>query len=282
MLYAVSIGDEFTDLLGNVVNVAVKVVIFLAIMLLGWLVARWIRKALAGFLHRVGFDRAVERGGLNRMLGNYQASDLTARLVVFAFLLFVLQLAFGIFGPNPVSDLIEGVIAWLPKLFVAVIIVVVAAAIGGWVKELIADALGGLSYGKTVATAAQTLILILGVFAALNQVGIASSVTTPILVAVLATIGGIAIVGLGGGLIKPMQHRWERVLNRAETESSLAAEKMRAHRASRPSTMARDTNTPGGFDQPAYGNASATTDAKPPATATAPQSADEPARSDQS
>ena len=70
------------------------------------------------------------------------ASDLTARLVVFAFLLFVLQLAFGIFGPNPVSDLIAGVIAWLPKLFVAVVIVVVAAAIAGWVHDLIAEAPG--------------------------------------------------------------------------------------------------------------------------------------------
>ena len=62
---------------------------------------------------------------------------------MFAFLLFVLQLAFGIFGPNPVSDLIAGVIAWLPRLFVAVVIVVVAAAIAGWVKDLIAAGLGG-------------------------------------------------------------------------------------------------------------------------------------------
>src|SRR5258705_515130 len=117
MLYAASIGDELTTLLGNVINVAVKVLIFLAIMALGWFVAHWIRKALTRFLRRVGFDRAVERGGLSRMLGNYQASDLTARLVEFAFLLFVLQLAFGIFGPNPVSVLIAAVIAWLPKLF---------------------------------------------------------------------------------------------------------------------------------------------------------------------
>src|SRR5262245_10469278 len=129
MLYAASIGDEFTDILGDVVGVAIKVIIFLVIMAVGWLVARWIRKALAGLLRRVCFDRAVERGGLDRMLVSYTASNLTARLVEFGFLLFVLQLAFGIFGPNPVSDLIAAVIRWLPKLFIAVVIVVVAAAI---------------------------------------------------------------------------------------------------------------------------------------------------------
>ncbi len=268
MLYAVSIGDEFTDLLGNVVGVAVKVLIFLAITALGWLVARWIRKALSRLLQRVGFDRAVHRGGLDRMLGRYRASDVIAQLVFFAVMLFVLQLAFGIFGPNPVSDLISRVIAWLPRLFVAVIIVVVAAAIAGWVREIIAEALGGLSYGKAIATAAQVLILVLGIIAALNQVGVATTVTVPVLVAVLATIVGVIVVGVGGGLVKPMQHRWERVLNRAETETSLAAEKVRAHRAARAPTMGRDANVPSGFEQPAYGTATATatataTDVKP-------------------
>jgi hypothetical protein len=83
---------------------------------------------------------------------------------------------------------------------------------------------------------------------------------------------------MGGGLIKPMQHRWERVLNRAETETSLAAEKVRAHRASRGPTVGRDANAPGGFEQPAYGGAGATADVKtpesaptePPPTATSP------------
>jgi hypothetical protein len=273
MLYAASIGDEFTDLLGNVVSVAIKVVIFLAIMGLGWLVARWIRKALASFLKRVGFDRAVERGGLNRMLGNYTASDLTARLVMFGFLLFVLELAFGIFGPNPVSALISAVIAWLPKLFIAVVIVVVAAAIAGWVKEIIAEGLAGLSYGKALATTAQVLVLALGITAALNQIGVASSVTIPLLVAVLATIAGVIVVGVGGGLIKPMQHRWERVLNRAETETSLAAEKVRAHRATRGATVERDANAPGGFEQPAYGSPGAPADVKTPQTAPTEQPA---------
>jgi Mechanosensitive ion channel, conserved TM helix len=261
MVYAADIGDELTSLLGNVIDVAIKVLIFLLIMGLGWLVARWLRKWLAGFLNRIGFDRAVERGGLNRMLGSYQASDLTARLVVFAFLLFVLQLAFGIFGPNPVSELIAAAVAWLPKLFVAVVIVVVAAAIAGWVHDLIIEGLGGLSYRRAVATTAQVLVLLLGIAAALNQIGVASSVTIPLLVAVLATVAGIAIVGVGGGLIKPMQHRWERILNRAETETTIAADKVRAHRA----TMGeRDANAPSGFEQPAYSGTGATQDLKTP------------------
>ena len=264
--YAANIGDQFAVLFGNVVNIVIKVVIFLAIMAIGWMVARWLHKWITRLLQRVGFDRAVERGGLRRMLGNTSASDLTSRLIVLGFLLFILQLAFGIFGPNPVSTLIAGVVAWLPLLFVAVVIVVVAAAIAGWVKDVIAEALGGLSYGRAVATAAQVFILALGVIAALNQIRVAVTVTLPVLITVLATVGGVIIVGVGGGLIQPMQHRWERILNRAEHESAMAGDKMRAHRARQADT--RDTNEPIGFEQPAYGRKPS--DIKPTRTPTDP------------
>jgi hypothetical protein len=267
MAYAAPIGSTFTDLFSRVVTVAVKVVIFLAILALGWLVARWIWKAVTAFLYRVGFDRAAERGGLHRVLGRYTASDIAGRLVAFTFLLFVLQLAFGIFGPNAISDLIARGVLWLPRLFVAVVIVVVVAAIGGWVKRIIMDALGGLSYGRLLGTAAQVVILALGTIAALNQIGVASSVVTAVLWALLLAIVGIAVVGVGGGLIRPMQHRWERMLNRAESETAVARAQLRRNRAARvpPEGWAHDVNAPGGFGQPGYRGAMPTDEQPPPA-----------------
>ena len=48
-----------------------------------------------------------------------------------------------------------------------------------------------------------------GIIAALGKINIATTVTTPVLVTVLATIGGVIVVGFGGGLIKPAQQRWD-------------------------------------------------------------------------
>lgn len=98
-------------------------------------------------------------------------------------------------------------------------------------KTLVDGALGGLSYGKTLANVASAFMLFLGVVAALNQVGVATTVTTPILIAILATVGGVIVVGAGGGLIKPMQHRWEDYLSEAEDE----APRIREHAAQSPS-----------------------------------------------
>ncbi len=225
--------DALRNGLTSVVEFVPKLLGFLVILLVGLLVAKAIAKAVGALLEKVGFDRAVERGGIKRALdrSSFDASDIVGKLVYYTLALFVLQLAFGVFGPNPISDLISAVIAFLPKIIVAIVIIVVAAAIAAAVKTLIEGTLGGLSYGSTLAKVAAAFILGLGVIAALNQVDVATTVTTPVLVAVLATIAGILVVGVGGGLIKPMQTRWESYLTTAEQE----APKLREEAANAPS-----------------------------------------------
>ena len=210
-----------------------ELLLFLVILVVGIIIAKAIAKALSAILERVGFDRAVERGGVKKALARskYDASDVVAKIIYYALLLFVMQLAFGVFPANPITLLLASIIAFLPKLIVAIIIIVVASAIAAAVRELISNTLGGLSYGKTLGTIAGVFILGFGVIAALNQIDVATTVTTPILVTVLATIGGILVVGVGGGLIKPMSQRWEGYLSKAEAE----APKMKESAANAPS-----------------------------------------------
>lgn len=209
------------DGLANVIDFLPKLLLFIIILVVGLIVAKLIAKGLDKLLERVGFDRLVERGGVKKALdrSKFDASDIIAKIVYYTLVLFVLQFAFGVFGPNPVSDLLEGIIAFLPRVIVAIIIIIVAAAIAAGAKTLIQGMLGGLSYGKVIANIASIFILFLGITAALNQVDIATTVTTPVLITVLAIIGGVIIVGVGGGLIKPMQARWEGWLSKAEAEA---------------------------------------------------------------
>jgi hypothetical protein len=229
----VDVGGAVSDMLRSVLLFVPKLLLFLAILVIGWLVARLLLRVVDKLLERVGFDRWVERGGIKAALARsrYDASNIVARLVYYTVLLFTLQLAFGVWGPNPVSDLISDIVGWLPNLLIAIVIVVVAAAIANGVRNLVSNALGGLSYGRLLANLAFVFIVGVGVVAALNQIGVATTVTTPILIAVLATIAGILVVGVGGGLVRPMQGRWERWLGRAEEESATIAEHARAYAA---------------------------------------------------
>ncbi|MFC9998725.1 hypothetical protein [Nocardia sp. NPDC127526] len=193
---------------------------FLAILLIGWFVAKLVAKLVTRILHQVGFDRLVERGGIKDMLARsrYDATGIIAKLAYYAVLLLTLQLGFGVFGPNPISTMLNGIVAWLPRLAVAIVIVCIAGAIARVVMDMISNMLSGLSYGRMMGRIAAVFIWGVGIIAALNQIGVGTSVTMPILITVLATIAGVLIVGVGGGLIRPMQQRWEGWLDTIESE----------------------------------------------------------------
>ncbi|MEU0469745.1 hypothetical protein ABZ215_37600 [Amycolatopsis sp. NPDC006131] len=230
-----NVTQFWNDAVGKVITFLPKFAVFLVVLIVGWLVAKALRKVVKVVLERVGFDRAVERGGIKRALeqSRYDASGLLAALVYYAVLLIALQLAFGVFGPNPVSAILAAIVAWLPRAIVAIVIVIVAAAVGSALHDLIRGAMGGLSYGPLVAKVVQVVVIAFGVIAALNQIGVATTVTGPVLIALLATVGGVLVVGAGGGLMRPMQQRWDRWLNRAEEEIPSARTRAEAYRRGR-------------------------------------------------
>ena len=221
-LASFQISNSFQNLLDTVFHSIPKILVFLIILVIGWIVAKALGRIVDMILRRVKFDRFVERGVVGQALArsSTDATTLISKIVYYAILLVALQMAFGVWGPNPISTMLDAVVGWLPKAVVAIIIIVIASAIARVVKDLINGAIGGLSYGPFLASVASIIIIALGAIAALNQVGIAAAVTQPILYTVLLTAGAVVAIGVGGGLIRPMQDRWERMLSAAERETN--------------------------------------------------------------
>jgi hypothetical protein len=220
ILGAIEWSEGVQNAWNDVITWVPKFIGFLVILLIGYLIAKLIARLLDSVLERVGFDRWVERGGVKVALerSRYDASSLLAKIVFYAVMLFVLQLAFGVFGPNPISDIIHSVIGFLPRLFVAILIIVVASAIAAGVKDLLTATMGGLSYGRLLATLASVAIIAIGIFAALSELQIATPIVDGLFYALLAIIAGSAIVAIGGSGIGPMRRVWERAISRVEEE----------------------------------------------------------------
>jgi Conserved TM helix len=217
---SINFGAGVSNAWSDVATFVPKFAVFLVILIVGYLVAKLIARIVSRILTRVGFDRVVERGGVKAALARsrYDASDILAKVVYYALMLFVLSTAFGVFGNNPVSGYLRAVIAYLPLVFVAIVIVIIAAAIAAGAKRLIEASLGELSYGRTLANVAAGFILAIGIIAALDQLHIAANVVNAVLYAALAALVGIAIVAVGGGGIKTMSQRWEIVAARYDEE----------------------------------------------------------------
>jgi Conserved TM helix len=198
-----------------------KLLMFIAILVIGYFVAKLVCEVLNRVLERVGFDRLVERGGIKRALdrSRWDASDILSKLAFYFVMLFTLQLAFGVFGSNPISQLLTSIIAYLPNVFAALIIVVLASAIAAAVKNMVQAAIGGLRYGRMLGTIARVAIMFVGIFAALNQLNIAPAIVNGLFYAALVVVAGSATIAIGGGGIVPMRRVWDRALNRVEQEA---------------------------------------------------------------
>ena len=193
---------------------------FLLILVAGYFISAFLGKVVGKALARVGFDKAVERSGIKKALeaSGYHPSQILGKIAFYTAFLFVLELAFGVFGTNPISELLTRVIAFLPNVFVAIVIVVLSASIAAAVKDIVRATLGGLSYGKMLANLAAGSIIVVGAFAALNQLSIAPEIVNGLFYAILAIIVGTTVVAVGGAGIVPMRSRWESALGALEQE----------------------------------------------------------------
>lgn len=234
-LAAVDFGSTVTDGIRTITTFVPKLLGFLLILIVGYFIAKFVAKILEKVLEKVGFDEAVEKGPVKQALSRskYDASDIVAKLVFYAVFIPFLSAAVGTLGIVALQEPLTAFIALIPKIIVAVILVVIGGVVAGAIKKLVEGALGGLSYGTILANGLSVLVLLVFVKAALDQVGIATTVTGPILYAILATVGGILVVGVGGALIKPMQSRLEQTLTKASAEASNAKQQVQA---SAPST----------------------------------------------
>lgn len=230
-LAAVDFGSTVTDGIATVTTFIPKLIGFLVILLVGYFIAKVIAKLVDKVLEKVGFDGAVEKGPVKQALSRsqYDASDIVSKLVFYAIFIPFLAAGVGTLGIAALTQPLNSFITLIPKIIVAVILVVLGGVVAGAVKKLIESSLGGLSYGTFLADGIGVLVILGFLKAALDEVGIATNVTGPILIAILATVAGILIIGVGGGLIKPLQSRLERALTKASTEAASAKGQVKAN-----------------------------------------------------
>jgi hypothetical protein len=209
LLAQIDIEGGLEEAWRDVVTFAPKLLGFFLILLIGWFVAKALSKVANKLLERVGFDGFVERGQLRDAFerSKTEPSDVIGVVVFWLIFLIALQLAFGIWGPNPISDLLEGLIRYLPNIIVAVVILVIAALLAKVLTDVLTPLLGAVRGGTIIAKAAGLAVLVVGVFAALDQLQVAPAIVRGLFYAVLVMIVGSAVIAFGVGGI-PIAQRW--------------------------------------------------------------------------
>lgn len=218
------IEDAWSDLAGF----APKVIAALVVLVVGWFIARVIRKVIERVLAKIKFDDYVDKAGLGAPIeraGYPDSGKLLAKLIYFLIMLTVLQLAIGVFGDSAVNEAFDKLIAFIPKVFVALIIVVITGVVATTVRSLVQAAVSHLGAGGLIAKGVFVAIWVIGGFAAFDQLDVASDTVDTLFQTVTYSLGLILVIKFGvGGIWAARDRFWPAVYDSVASVRNETAE----------------------------------------------------------
>ena len=176
------------------------------VLIVGWLIAKTVRFAIARGLRAVNFNVLTERAGIDGFLrdGGLQvdAVEILAVLCYWIVILAALVIGFNLMGLAYITDLLGRVLLFVPRVLVALLVL----AFGAYFAKFVANAVTAycrnvhMQDADLLGRLAQYAILAFVVLIALDQVGIAGDLVRQTFLIVLAGIVfALALAfGLGG------------------------------------------------------------------------------------
>ena len=178
----------------------------LLLLVIGWIVAGFVGGLVARLLRKVGIDQLATKAGITAFLQRARLKLDTPGLVGgiitwYVRLIFVVMAANAV-GITAVSTVLGQIIAFIPNLLVALLILGAFAWLAGVTRNLVTGATesAGVPNSGALATLAYATVLGFGIVAAASQVGVAATLINILftgIVAALALAIGLAF-GLGG------------------------------------------------------------------------------------
>ena len=172
------------------------------ILLTGYFLARQIQRWADDTLKRVDFNRVAAAGGLDEAVGRTGSRldpiRATAKLIFWLVMLVVILLATTALGLESINEMFGTMLAFIPTLIAAIVIVILGMVVGEFVRGLILASAGSVAGVPTLAKVAKGAVILISLFMALQQVGVAAEIVTATFTLIL---GAVALaVGLAFGL----------------------------------------------------------------------------------
>lgn len=203
-MVALSIGDSFQQALDDIVGFLPRLLAFLLILLVGYIVARIVKTIVRKGLEKAGLDKRVHesdaRKYVDRVMPDASPSNGIALVVFWLVLVFFIFSAIGALKIPALTTFMNQVLAYLPNVIAAILIFVVAAIIAGAAGAGASRLMGDTPTGRIVGTVVPALVMVIAVFMILEQLKIAPAIVQ---IAFAATVGALALglalaFGLGG------------------------------------------------------------------------------------
>src|ERR671928_493879 len=169
------------------------------ILVIGYVIARALQAVIGRVLQGIGFDRWMERGGIKQFFDraetNQTPHSILGALVFWFVFIIAITMAADALGIRQVSAVLAQLIAYIPNIIAAILILVLAALLANFLAGIVRGATGS----DLLSNIARYAIIVYAVFAALTQLGIAVQLTAPTFLIILGAVALAAAIAFGFG-----------------------------------------------------------------------------------
>jgi hypothetical protein len=176
----------------------------LVVLGIGWYISKALASLIEKGLLRLGLERAATHAGITDFIAKsgtaVTTSHVVAQLLKWMIFLVFIQAATNLLGMPQVSAIISGVVFFVPKLIVAMAILIAGAIVGGFLGRIAQGMAAEANVGNPpfLGTLAKSFIIGLASISALSELDIAPVIVNSLFIAL---IGSVALaVGLAFGL----------------------------------------------------------------------------------
>ncbi|OHA76425.1 MAG: hypothetical protein A3J30_00120 [Candidatus Wildermuthbacteria bacterium RIFCSPLOWO2_02_FULL_47_9c] len=205
-----ALSDAFRDLLSGVVSFVPLLIFAILVLLVGWFIAVGVGRLVADLLTRIKFNQVFERGNWKEALAKADLKVDPAGFIggIFKWVLVIVFLlaAVEILGFEQFAGFLRDVLAYLPNVIVAALILVVAIIVADIAEKVVRASVEGakIGHGQFISSVVKWFIWIFALFSALLQLDIAVLPVQVLIQTFVQGIGyGVALAvaiafGLGG------------------------------------------------------------------------------------
>src|SRR5215211_2117540 len=171
----------------------------IVILIVGYIIAKVLQAVLGRVLQAIGFDGWMERGGIKQFFDraetNQTPHSILGKLVFWFVFIIAITMATDALGIPQVSAVLGQLIAYIPNIIAAILILILAALLANFLAGIVRGATGS----DLLASIAQYAIIVYAVFAAITQLGIAVELTAPTFLIALGAVALAAAIAFGIG-----------------------------------------------------------------------------------
>jgi len=198
VLNITAITQPAVAMLNKIVLFLPNIFVAIGIVAVGVFIANITGKLLTTVLSAVGADTFVKSllPDDNTKLQKLSASKIIGETVRYIIVLLFLVEAFNVIQLDVLRVVGQAIIAYLPLAISAAIIIIIAFILSAWIEKLL---LKNLPQAKILTKLVKYVIIVLGLFMTLNQLGIAVTIVNAAFIIMLGALGVAFAIAFGVG-----------------------------------------------------------------------------------